>query len=93
MISCQWIGFYARLAVRDYARRSGCPGNPRGDPPRPFRVPGYPVVPVIYLVVTVFVAGSAVTQWAGPSMCSLGTILAGVPVYHVWARLKHGRTS
>jgi APA family basic amino acid/polyamine antiporter len=39
----------------------------RPDMERPFRVPGYPVVPAIY---------------------SLGSILAGIPVYYVWSLVR-----
>ncbi len=60
----------------------------RPDLQRPFRVPGYPVVPVIYLAVTVFMAVFAFTQWPGPSLCSLATILAGIPLYYLWSRAR-----
>ena len=57
----------------------------RPDLPRPFRVPGYPVVPVVYLAVTVFMAVFAFIQWPKPSIYSLASILAGIPVYYLWS--------
>jgi len=60
----------------------------RPDMERPFRVPGYPVVPAIFMAVTLFVAVFAFMQWPKPSICSLGSILAGIPVYYVWSLLR-----
>lgn len=60
----------------------------RPDMERPFRVPGYPVVPVVFMAVTLFMAAFAFMQWRGPSLFSLGTILAGIPVYYVWVQIQ-----
>ncbi len=60
----------------------------RPDLERPFRVPGYPVVPVVFMAVTLFMAAFAFMHWRGPSLFSLGTILAGIPVYYLWARIQ-----
>ena len=57
----------------------------RPDMERPFRVPGYPVVPAIFMIVTVFMAVFAFRQWPKPSVFSLGSILLGIPVYYVWS--------
>ncbi|KPL25361.1 MAG: hypothetical protein AMJ75_01295 [Phycisphaerae bacterium SM1_79] len=59
---------------------------------RPFRVPGYPAVPAIFMVVIIFMAAFAFMRWSKPSLYSLGSILAGIPVYYVWSfvrRRKH----
>ena len=56
---------------------------------RPFRVPGYPVVPAIFLAVMAFTAVFAFREWPGPSLLSLGSILAGIPVYYIWTWAKH----
>jgi APA family basic amino acid/polyamine antiporter len=59
---------------------------------RPFRVPGYPVVPAIFMSVTLFMAVFAFRQWRTPSLWSVGSILLGIPVYYVWvfARRRRG---
>lgn len=57
----------------------------RPDMTRPFRVPGYPIVPAIFIVVILFMAVFAFTQWPKPSLFSLGSILAGIPVYYIWS--------
>jgi APA family basic amino acid/polyamine antiporter len=63
----------------------------RPDMERPFRMPGYPVVPAIFMAVTLFMAVFAFMQWRKPSVFSLGSILIGIPVYYVWSLIRHGR--
>ncbi len=66
-----------------YALRWSRPGMER-----PFRVPGYPFVPAFFMAVTLFMVVFAFMQWPKPSLCSLGSIIAGIPVYHVWSLLR-----
>jgi APA family basic amino acid/polyamine antiporter len=58
----------------------------RPDLPRPFRTPGYPVVPAVYLSITALLTGAAFTQRPLESALALGSILLGVPVYYVLPR-------
>ena len=75
------LSLFAMLFIATvYVLRWRCP-----DMARPFRVPGYPVVPAIFLVVTLFMAVFAFIQWRKPSAYSLGSILAGIPVYYIWS--------
>jgi APA family basic amino acid/polyamine antiporter len=60
----------------------------RPDLERPFRVPGYPVVPAIFMVSIIFVAVFAFREWTKPSLYSLGSILLGIPVYYIWSRFS-----
>jgi len=60
----------------------------RPDMERPFRVPGYPVVPAIFMAVILFMTVFAFMQWRKPSVYSLGSILAGIPVYYVWSLVR-----
>jgi APA family basic amino acid/polyamine antiporter len=61
------------------------------DMERPFRVPGYPVVPAIFMVVILFMTVFAFMQWRKPSLYSLGSILLGIPVYYVWSLVRRRR--
>jgi basic amino acid/polyamine antiporter, APA family len=56
----------------------------RPELPRPFRVPGYPLVPLVYLVGTALL--TAAVCWERPAVAavSVATIAAGVPVW--WLR-------
>lgn len=55
----------------------------RPDLPRPFKVPGYPVVPATFIAAVAYLVGSALMSdplWTG---ITFGIVLAGVPVYYV----------
>ena len=60
----------------------------RPDMERPFRVPGYPIVPAVFMGVTLFMAVFAFKQWPKPSLFSLGSILLGIPVYYLWSLFR-----
>ena len=60
----------------------------RPDMERPFRLPGYPVVPAIFLVVILFMTVFAFKQWPKPSAYSLGSILVGIPVHYIWSFVR-----
>ena len=60
----------------------------RPEMERPFRVPGYPVVPAIFMAVTLFMAVFAFQQWRTPSLLSVGSILLGIPVYYIWTFIR-----
>lgn len=56
----------------------------------PFRVPGYPVVPALFILATLFLLGNAMvdptSRWA--TIVVLGVVLAGIPVYRVAIALR-----
>jgi APA family basic amino acid/polyamine antiporter len=56
----------------------------RPDLPRPFRTPGYPVTPALYLILTGAMTVSAFRQRTAISSYALLSILAGVPFYYLW---------
>jgi basic amino acid/polyamine antiporter, APA family len=51
----------------------------------PFRVPGYPVVPAIFIVATILLLGNAIVDPTSriPTLGVLGVILLGIPVFYV----------
>jgi len=63
----------------------------RPEMERPFRVPGYPVVPAIFMIVIGFMTVFAFKQWPKPSLFSLGSILLGIPVYYIWSLVRGRR--
>ena len=78
------VPFYA-LAVASvfvFRRRAGY--SP------PFRVPGYPVVPAVFILATILLLSNAVLDPTSryPTLAVLGIILVGIPVVH----LTGGRT-
>jgi len=60
----------------------------RPDMARPFRVIGYPIVPGLFMAVIVFMTVFAFKQWPKPSIFSLASILAGIPIYYVWCAIR-----
>jgi APA family basic amino acid/polyamine antiporter len=79
------VPFYALAVASVYALRK------RGDYNPAFRVPGYPVVPLIFIVSTAMLLINAIvdpsSRWQ--TLGVLGGILAGIPVYY----LTVGRTT
>jgi APA family basic amino acid/polyamine antiporter len=58
----------------------------------PFRVPGYPVVPAIFIVATILLLGNAIIDPTSrvPTLAVLGVILLGIPIFYL---SKGGRTA
>jgi len=56
------------------------------DRPRPVRVWGYPVVPLLFVVATFLILGNALREHPGGTGIAFGGILLGVPVYRWWLR-------
>jgi APA family basic amino acid/polyamine antiporter len=53
---------------------------------RPFRVPGYPLVPAVYLLFTGLLTAAAFWRKPVESSLAIASILVGVPVYLLWRR-------
>jgi basic amino acid/polyamine antiporter, APA family len=53
----------------------------RPDLPRPYRVPGYPVVPAIFVAAVIYLVGNALISDPGWTGLTFAMVLAGVPVY------------
>ncbi|MFI4970163.1 MAG: amino acid permease [Lysobacterales bacterium] len=76
-----WLGMAAVIATLFWYRRS------RAAEPITFRTPWYPVLPLLFLAVVLWVVG--VTIWQHPGDAGMGALitLAGLPVYFIWRRL------
>ncbi|MGH9945267.1 MAG: APC family permease, partial [Pyrinomonadaceae bacterium] len=60
----------------------------RPDAPRPYRTPGYPLVPLIYIALALLLVIDL--AYLTPSTSGLGylLVLTGLPIYFVWRRNK-----
>jgi APA family basic amino acid/polyamine antiporter len=58
------------------------------DLPRPYRMWGYPVTPLLFLGIAVWFLGNMLVTRPAPALAALGLIAAGVPVYFVWKRWR-----
>jgi basic amino acid/polyamine antiporter, APA family len=77
-----WIFFALAVATLFvYRRRDGAGGRATG-----FRVPGYPVVPALFVLASLYVVASSIG--ANPRNAAIGTglLLLGIPVYWFWKR-------
>ncbi len=59
----------------------------RPDAPRPFKVPGYPVTPALFvLAAAALVVNTIATQDPVKTLGALGAVATGIPIYYVWKR-------
>jgi len=73
-----WI-FYAlgALAVFVFRRREP-------NAARPFRVPGYPVTPVLFVAAAGLLVANTVATQSGRAAIGLGVVALGAPAYYAW---------
>lgn len=75
-----WI-FYALAAACLFIYRKRSP-----DMVRPYRVPGYPVTPVIFIVAALALVGNTVATQPLRAAIGLGIVFLGAPAYMFWRR-------
>lgn len=62
----------------------------RPDAPRPFRVPGYPVTPALFVAAAGVVVGNTFIARPVQAIAGLGIVLLGTPAYLYWRRGRRG---
>ncbi|HEX9633684.1 MAG TPA: amino acid permease [Gemmatimonadales bacterium] len=60
----------------------------RPDAARPYRVWGYPLVPVVFLLASVYLLGNYMLTETGIFLWDVVVILSGIPIYVYWARRR-----
>lgn len=60
----------------------------RPDLPRPFRTPGYPATPAVFVVLMSVVTAASFRVLPWESFFALLTILGGIPIYYAWQSLR-----
>ena len=60
---------------------------------RPYRTPGYPVVPLVFIAGTLWVVGSALVARPVSTLAGVGLSLLGIPVYLGWRAMRRRRAS
>jgi basic amino acid/polyamine antiporter, APA family len=56
----------------------------RPDLPRVYRTPGYPVVPLLFVVAMFALVVNSLFDHPGATLTAFGAVLAGVPLYYGW---------
>jgi APA family basic amino acid/polyamine antiporter len=54
--------------------------------PRPYRVPGYPLPPLLFVMAAALLVLNAIVSDLAHSAIGLGIVALGLPVYLVWRR-------
>ncbi|PYS29329.1 MAG: amino acid transporter, partial [Acidobacteria bacterium] len=80
--------FYAFVAASVFIFRRRMP-----DTPRPYRTWGYPVVPIVFLVVTAWLILTTIWNTPKQSAIGLGLILIGLPIYLIWSKRDRVRAA
>jgi APA family basic amino acid/polyamine antiporter len=81
------LAFQALAVAAIFVLRRAQPGAPR-----PYRAWGYPLVPALYVVATVWLVVSTLIATPGRALAGLGLIALGLPVYALFTR-RAGRES
>ncbi len=77
-----WI-FYGLGAMSIFVYRRRAP-----DMPRPFRVPGYPLTPILFVAASAAIVLNTLFTQPGRALVGLAVVFAGVPAYLVWRRRR-----
>ncbi|MDQ1639648.1 MAG: basic amino acid/polyamine antiporter, family [Pyrinomonadaceae bacterium] len=80
-----WI-FYALVTASVFVFRKRMP-----DAERPYRTWGYPVVPILFLIVAGMLLVNTVLTTPKQALTGVALIALGLPVYWYWARLNQRR--
>ena len=78
VVFMSWLWFaLAALAIFAYRRREP-------DAVRPFRTPGYPITPILFVVAAMVIVVNTVIAQPIQSLVGLGLALLGIPAYLRW---------
>ncbi len=80
VVFMSWLWFaLAALAIFAYRAR-----EPRA--PRPFRTPGYPLTPIVFVLAALVIVVNTVVAQPVQSLMGLGLALLGLPAYWAWKK-------
>lgn len=81
-----WI-FYALGAMSIFVYRSKQP-----EAVRPFRVPGYPLTPIFFVLSAVAIVANTIIAQPLRAAVGIAVVLAGTPVFYFWKGRRTGGT-
>ncbi|MDQ6885701.1 MAG: amino acid permease [Gemmatimonadota bacterium] len=76
-----WI-FYGLAALSIFVYRRRMP-----DAARPFRVPGYPLTPALFVLAAAAIVGNTLREQPRIAFVGLAIVLSGVPAFYLWKRM------
>jgi basic amino acid/polyamine antiporter, APA family len=78
VVFISWVFFaLAAMAIFTYRRREP-------NAPRPFRTPGYPVTPVLFIASALAIVLNTLVTQPQRGLIGLGGVALGIPVYFFW---------
>jgi len=84
VVFMSWLWFaLAAAAIFVYRRRVP-------NAPRPFRTPGYPATPLVFIAAALVIVVNTIVAQPRQSLVGLAFALAGVPAYLAWRRPRRG---
>jgi basic amino acid/polyamine antiporter, APA family len=80
VVFMSWVWFaLAALAIFAYRKREP-------DAPRPFKTPGYPLTPILFVASALVIVGNTVIAQPTQSLIGLGITVLGMPAYLWWRK-------
>jgi APA family basic amino acid/polyamine antiporter len=80
VVFMSWVWFaLAALSIFWYRRN-------QPDLPRPFRTPGYPITPILFVLSALVIVANTVVSQPRQSLIGLGITVLGLPAYLFWRR-------
>ncbi len=83
VIFVAWI-FYVLAAASVFIYRWRAP-----NAERPYRVPGYPLTPIIFILAALALVGNTIITQPKRAVVGLGIVFLGAPAYVFWRRTAH----
>ncbi|HEX9279750.1 MAG TPA: amino acid permease [Gemmatimonadales bacterium] len=80
VVFTSWI-FFALGAAAVFVYRRRWP-----DAPRPFRTPGYPLTPALFIISAAAIVANTLIKQPTQGLYGLGIVATGVPAYFIWRR-------
>jgi APA family basic amino acid/polyamine antiporter len=84
VVFASWL-FAGLAAAGVFVLRRRHPGAPR-----PFRVPGYPLTPALFVAAASIVVANTFVARPVQALAGMGIVLLGTPVYFSWKRARRG---
>jgi APA family basic amino acid/polyamine antiporter len=75
-----WM-FYALGAAGIFVYRRRHP-----DWPRPFRLPGYPFTPILFILSALAIVANTIVSQPARALVGLGVVFAGAPAFFFWRK-------
>jgi len=80
IIFASWIFYAMSCAAVIILRKT------RPEMERPYKTPGYPYIPMIFIIFSVFLTINTILEAPRDAIVGLGIILSGLPLYFYWKK-------